>query len=606
MKLFTFLTVLLYFQHSSIACETTDPLSLLPSVDLHFGMGDVSEHKCENYKGLSRLNFSFSTDSEVNEYYNQYVNENENELNKSTTFWAQEFIGADLVKDEVASGDTISIAILDSGFDGYDLKSVKHVKYTADPEYPDNHGSHTANITRSDSLISSSAVGKINHLFQINEAADYQEAFKSFKSNETPHVINNSMIYWTEDEASEALKNMRESGSLFVASGGNHFPYNHDTSESTAQNVLSVGWVDTNGLYHPSSTDSIQLDLVAPSGMSLTSISNSGGYSLFGGSSGSTPLVAGAAANIISALGVRSPEVVETILKKSAYRYPMRNDRNGAGLLNSYKAFKVAKRLREICNQDKTCLAREASNSDNYMFDEDFASAKNSILSEIPSCKNDQPTITKMNSCALDSHIKTLRKAFSLSQSKTIGALLSCLYDSLGFSKNAEFYRNYSKEKLELEELSPEQFFRHLPYSQGIESGVILRKATAILENEVDNEQIKRQINMILYGIKDRKLSEVRNIVRLLVSKLPQDETYELDMNSLFDDTETVKAVVTELIKKRKIPESSTLPMLRCYEKFALNSNIYTEAAKEAGINVSDHFMTKESCSLMLEGILEI
>ncbi|MDO9182114.1 MAG: S8/S53 family peptidase [Bacteriovorax sp.] len=554
------------------------------------------KHKCNQLRSMNDMPWLFSNNSETNAFFLKQNKDRKTQIDFSriTGSWAQEYIGADLVKDEISNTHLSlipKIAILDdtfSGLPGFPLKTGEEFE----------HGTNTANLTFSNSIVSSGAVGKIDHLVSMNnDPAGYGKAYEVFLKDGFPNVINNSMIFWTDDRAQEPLKKIKDQNVTIIVSGGNNYPYPHLNFKNTPdKNFIIVGWIGDEGYYSQESTDGGHIDIVAPSGMNQLSSIKNGTFTRFGGSSGAAPMVSGASSNIVAVLGVSKLEIIKGILTKSSMPFPVKNNSNGSGTLNSYKAFRVAIKIKEKCLEDASCIQKEALNDSNYQFELaslNTAPSIKKILKEIPTCALRKSSIYQAKSCDLADDLKVLRKAFFLTQDKAISSLLSCTYESLGFFKNATYYDLYSKNKeltyKDLESLSPIQYFRIIGYMPNAPKNSILKKIKEFESNfnaaNVDNNDIFK----IIYSLKDIPNSEIyTDAILKIFTKYPivtfgmstssdgivqSEKGYDFNLDYLKYNSPLNISIMAYFLKNSLISNSSKME-LKCYDKMQLNNQL--------------------------------
>ena len=594
--------------------------------DVSMGISiNVNQHSCHQFQKIFDLPLRHSENKQHDQIYNDYLKENKSLFQGQTATWAQEYAGIDLMKEELEKlkkSENLkqpSIAIFDSGFWGLDKTNIQH-QYEGEDGWEDgNHGAHTANLTLSNSIVSSGGVGSIDYVIEMKQPEDYQKAVQIFEKIGYPSIINNSMIHWHNSKSHQALQKIASHGTTIVVSGGNHYPSNHSILPSVASNLLTIGWIGANGFYHPSSTDGKQLDLVAPSGMSMLSKSTNEGYSFFGGSSGSTPLVSGVATNLVGLLGHSHISVIEPILKKSALKYPLQNSLNGAGLLNSYKAFKVAQKIRNKCNTSKFCIENEVLNPHNYEFNSDtklLQRAKEAIYKEIPSCKSHQPSSYNMNDCSLKESIQILRKDFFLTKDKDSANILSCVYQSLGFKNNASFYNFYSQNQLTkqaIDRMSDDDFFRHLRYAPHISDTEVQSRVSGLITGLIDSDLdldtqrvVGQKIGVALYAMGQKELnSDLKKQINNLIKTLPtpsneNGNTEFFKTRILFSKSEYNNYAFEKLVRNKKLTINQVTDLL-CFERLVLKDRSFLNIAK----NVEENFFFPED-SLHFKGTCEL
>lgn len=355
-----------------------------------------------------------------------------------TPFWAQEYIGADLVKEEMKALPNlrrIPFAVYDSGFE------KKHIRLSfdipVDTAFNGNrpvkghHGTSVANIVNGTGMKSVSEIVDYVHLKRVSPAVFYFGVVKEMQTLPVkPQVISNSMG-WTSPQVLELAQQVDQMGVIWVMASGNDHPEKIVEYERIAP-VIAVGSYSPRGLQTRSSQESDQLDILAPADEYQASIDGNGAETLFGGTSGATPLVSGSIANIKSLLPGLTRQQVESLMKRTAIRslHSYYSRTNKTGLFNAYKMFHVALRLKNICGDDGACLQKEIDQRKNYAF--------------IPENLDTKSLMACQNKEALPKNsMENLRRNFLLNPNNTAYArLLSCAYRNEGFSINADYYEN--------------------------------------------------------------------------------------------------------------------------------------------------------------------
>ena len=389
-------------------------------------------------------------------------------------YWAQELIGADLLREEL---------------EGIPAPSQPHFISVFD-----TFRSHSANVRNLISGKGPQAVlpeleDKISVLgLMSDEDISYWDPFFQLReSGGIPSFINHSES-WSVFFDSEAM--MRYEGfkslspyTIVAVSGGNLFPYFIDKIQSQASkdfNAILVGSLSPFGLVSEFSQEGEEVHILAPSDDYLISADSDGERSLFGGTSGAAPLVTGALAGFEWISGYHpTAEEAKILLEKTAIstlHFHERPRLNGAGVLNAYKISRLAARLSEMC-QSNDCFRREIRRDENYLFHEDTG-LKEDLARAFPSCSFEraleeeagaddfhrfnpafeqapreeaeqnfrrqselfvEQTPAKGASCESKAEVfKNLRREYLLSPER--GELLeslSCIYREAGFEQNA-------------------------------------------------------------------------------------------------------------------------------------------------------------------------
>ena len=147
----------------------------------------------------------------------------------------------------------------------------------------------------------------------------------NWAANHGARVANISYIVTGSSTVTSAARSFQDRGGVVVSSAGNY-----STFDSSPDNpyILTVSATNQNDVLESYSNRGNNIDLAAP-GSAFTTI-RGGGYNSVGGTSYSSPTVAGVAALVLSANPNLTPPEVAEILKQSA------NDLGPAGWDSSY------------------------------------------------------------------------------------------------------------------------------------------------------------------------------------------------------------------------------------------------------------------------------
>ena len=361
-----------------------------------------------------------------------------------TTEWAQEYIGSDLVKEELRDLNLgkVKLAIFDLGFEQDYVTLNRPIEVP--PQLNRNrrmtahHGTSVASVINGpESYGHSEAIDLIN-LSAISFAGYYSFAFRNFEqNNEYPKIISNS-LGWGSDSIKEVAKKASDKNILWFLASGNDWPTPVRDWEIDSEALL-VGSFAPNGLTTFGTQLHDDMLILAPSNSELLAINGYGNRTLFGGTSGATPVVAATMANIATLW----PEVDRESTKKLLLHTSFASAENKLGnekaprLLNSYRAFKIAQRVLSSCSGEsnlKTCFLDSLDNPSFYFFD-----------LEVISCAEFVDTHRDFQADIL----KKMRRR-GLLGIKGQDQELACAYRFLGFEKNAEFYEFRSNRKLDM------------------------------------------------------------------------------------------------------------------------------------------------------------
>ncbi|KYK25135.1 hypothetical protein AYK24_05375 [Thermoplasmatales archaeon SG8-52-4] len=270
------------------------------------------------------------------------------------------------------TGNGVKIAIIDTGvnYNHPDLKDnyvggFDFVNNDNDPMDDHGHGTHCAGIALGNGrsseyknigvapmaslyaykVIRNNGTGEVSHLINAFEMAIDDEIDIISLS-----LGNNGKYANPDSVLSEAADNAVDAGIVIVAAAGNNGEAGPISSPGCARKVICVGATDfydniasfssrgpvnlSNGSYL------IKPDIVAP-GVQINSCDLYNGYSIFSGTSMSTPHVAGAVALILQNNPDLAPEEVMVLLKENAVDLGIDKNISGSGRINISASIKI-------------------------------------------------------------------------------------------------------------------------------------------------------------------------------------------------------------------------------------------------------------------------
>ena len=373
-----------------------------------------------------------------------------------TPLWAQEYIGADLIKEELATLDTqkIDVAIFDLGFE------EEHINLTEEIEVPEQLNGHRKVTAHHGTAV----VNIFNGPFGITEQMNlmslvrvyYESSYRSFwnkylEQERIPKVVSNS-VGWRSDEVPEVVEKAYRRGTLWFLASGNDHPQEVRKRERESKAIL-IGSFAPSGLTTMDTQLHESLLALAPANEELAAIDGNGETFFFGATSGATPMVAATVVNIASILPTLTREQLFKIVKKT--NFPSAENKLGQtempGLFNGYKAFKVARRLVQLCpDKSASCVDQQLNDETIFEFEVNRVIACHEIIFKSKSKQ--------------DELLKEMRRGAFLG-SKQQAKNLSCAYKLLGFPKNAEYFEFITDDTLDFAVIKKSA-------SKGIKSGV--------------------------------------------------------------------------------------------------------------------------------------
>jgi hypothetical protein len=356
-----------------------------------------------------------------------------------TPFWATEYIGADLVKEDMALRSDVKrvpFSIFDIGFEkdfiNNPLNINADIAKNGSRKVTAHHGTNVANIINGEGLQSVSTIVDYVQLRNVAPAIYFSSAVKELMSLENkPMVISNSVGWSGAKLVAELAQKVDQERIVWVLAAGNEYPEAMDPIENEASVVL-VGSYSPFGQQTIYSQESNKLAILAPADEYMASTDGKGVKGTFGATSGATPLVSATIANAKSIMPSLNREQAVTLIKKTAIRsLSFYYRENKTALLNSYKFFNAVSEIKETCDTDLLCIDKEINNFQDLKHKKFH---KNTIAKEYCSGASSVMTTKALNN---------LRRDFLQSpEDKKLTDLLSCVYKKAGYDLNADYYEN--------------------------------------------------------------------------------------------------------------------------------------------------------------------
>lgn len=508
--------------------------------------------------------------------------------NRSSRYWAQDMIGADLAKESLEKLNQRKIdlkipkiGILDAGFDPARLP--RNISNPNDPLFnpeinsPGAHGNKVTNlifdpfigVAYSGKFIAPAPMG-----FAKRPIENFLQAAQILKERK-PQIINVSYGLGYDERVLTQFQEVAKQGSIFVFASGNNYPLTTHRNNIEIPGIR-VGNLGEDGFPAQSSQEDDEIDILAPAGNTIESSlwenannqklnkvlspmtddstdtvthpqASRSKSSTFGGTSAAAPLVTGTIANLISIIPDLSLNEARAILKNTAqltvnsYENPRKN---GAGTLNAFKAIEVAKRLRENKNFKRADLLNPKSNIFNFQQQsENFYSQSQNI--------------TGYSCHAIRTRIHLLRKAFLLDGREEARRDLIRLFELVGLTDNANFLKSIAPPDIpmltdQINQAKPQELARlYRIYGKIIPNSVFQIKLRHILSQPNIEEGADAFINYMAFDnklpghqISPVLLNNIKNkpfqilfeavtrtgqidFVKMILNKRPQDTSLE-------------------------------------------------------------------------------
>lgn len=375
---------------------------------------------------------------------------------KLTPLWAQEYIGADLAKEylaTLANRQLVGVGIIDSGHIPNNLKS-KLAKDAAlriskegslDPWGPSNwlfNTSHSKSVTNLilHSRYGSALDGEITGVAGRGGDYDYKKAVNLFVGSRSK-VINMSLLIDPHESIYKHLSRFAENNQIVVISAGNYYPRPIESALARLRAIV-VGSLSPDGLVSSFSIQGNKVSVLAPSDYFIYSTEDGEKPQLFGGTSGAAPLVSGAIMNVASLIPHLSYGQADELLRFTSIPLPSNRDfvqNNGYGMLNAYKLVRAAERVRGVKPLQSSGEMRRALRRVDFREEaqQEYSQAMSLLIHK------DCEQVTE--------GFKALRKSFLLDYEGPARAALAEAYGQLGFTFNSSFYGTIDPRLTDLE-----------------------------------------------------------------------------------------------------------------------------------------------------------
>ena len=352
--------------------------------------------------------------------------------------WAQEYTGADLLREKLKESTQWEVS--------YNL-----VQIWDDPLI--DHGEHVSNLIASPHPTATIPLEhpidyiKFEHL---NHKTTIHDSFmRCREENSCPAYINISM--WFPPLSKEGLDvvDLIANTKISVVSSAGNSPILKlinpiEQEYARKKGIISVGNCGTDGNPHPSSSYFPEITICAPSGHNITSYNFKGDIKTFGGTSGAAPQVTAALATFTAITGYAlNPGESIKMLEQTAIPHPLlpSSSNMGVGMVNTWKIGAVAFRLRELCQENKTCYARSLQSEDVFKFFVDKEILLQRASEIYPTCmgrKRDRGSIQDKKNL-----LKDLRKGVLLDPYEgQLWSLIACINRKMCLDKHADYYES--------------------------------------------------------------------------------------------------------------------------------------------------------------------
>lgn len=417
----------------------------------HSGSNEVDSLVCLPQPSPFNLLTPFSdiSDQLVTSYFCQLMTRHESPHERPTLsrYWAQEYTGADLLRERM---------------EPYTVDEVSQYVHIWDT-LRRSHGQKVSSLIASNPPSSAIplADGNLLGFANLEFIQDYIEAYEltydeCHRNGRCPAYINNSMGWVNSQTVREAFRKMNQQfGTLGILSADNNGRRVETPKRESAQDLASilVSSLDFHGMPSDFTSFAPEVLIAAPSNNEITSYTFNDAVN-FGGTSGAAPQVTSALTAFTLITGHRLTHQEATrLLERTSLPLPglPRNSQVGRGMLNTYAIGEIALRIKDACslhdeeNQHTQCIQNLLADDSSYQFDDiDSLSLLTQARETFPQCYFEQSDVT--TSCQTQRELFTqIRQYALLTQDPEFYQLLACLSEQDGYSDNAQFYQNIAQ-----------------------------------------------------------------------------------------------------------------------------------------------------------------
>lgn len=368
-----------------------------------------------------------------------------------STFWAQQMTGADLVREELNNSG------LNFNITEEDLLVI---------DVDGGHGENVSNLIAAP--FESALIPQQTSVpyFSGSTLTGFENVTKPClqeRRKACPKYINNS-DFWRDESAeskgiatSEVVKNLSKAGGIVVVSSGNEPQPLEEPKERISEYIIPVAASTSSGEPTWWSSFSSSVVISAPSDEILHTRYYNGEESDFGGTSGSAPQVTAALLNFYKVSGHHlSIDQAKKLLADTALPYlgQPASDKYGAGILNTYKIFEVAKKVKSACqaSNDPDCFQKimsEDSLYSNLVSKDESEKILSRAKEAFPGCAGRDGSIN--SNCSVQEKIfSDLRRLALLDNNHEAWKLLDCMTQNSLYQKNNIYYARMSGRNVEI------------------------------------------------------------------------------------------------------------------------------------------------------------
>ncbi len=362
-------------------------------------------------------------------------------------FWAQHYVGADLLREEIERSSVTEYFNPASIVSVWDLWREKHGEYVSNIVT----GPKASAVIPAENPIPYRNIQFLD-LFLLN----YEVFSRACSRNENcPSYINASLpIQGAMSFLGFLISSMHAQGTTFVVSANNDGKLVPSVKRklSLDKKIIVVASLAPDG--RPSNFTSFgdTVTISAPSDFSIRSYDDEGNPHNFSGTSGAAPLVTGTLGGftLLSQLHLNTRQA-DLLLRKTAIPIPNLPTGHllGAGMLNAYKIGMIAHRIKNRCRDQRgdgkdKCLSDLLESEGTYRFEEESSRLFEEAMESFPQCSGKQSG--NIDDCGdkMEAFNNLRRAALLNSTDPKMWDAVACVKEYFGVKKIA-FYRSLAK-----------------------------------------------------------------------------------------------------------------------------------------------------------------
>jgi hypothetical protein len=456
-----------------------------------------------------------------------------------STYWAQEYTGADLLRAELKSRK--------------DLPPIPDHLYDVWDSDEDQHGVHVSNLIGGPGPSALLPRGQIKpHTFNLdpkNLIQWWENSRQTLTPETAPKVVNMSatwkstgaVLYGLSDNLVPALIHELSAkyNTILVTAAMNQgirvSDFEPEKAKSASQKrSLLVGSLSPDGGGSTFSNFDEAMTISAPADDSITSADKNGTPSNFGGTSAAAPQVTAALSAFLYLTDSRiSPQDASMLLASTALPIPdlPTPSRLGAGMLNTYRIGAVADKIAHLCRATRgeersSCVTSLIRNKETYHFEKISPALLQEVNETFPECaegreKSASKVVSKNGSCERKKNILSKMRAAALlnpEESVTLWRQIACVHDGMGLNTNASYYRKLADRLKVNKDDDLRVSLKNAPYWPTKDVDKVVSEAVNLYETNHDVEQLANLFRATSVDLDPKKHWKLLDLLEDMIS----------------------------------------------------------------------------------------